>query len=101
MGAENELSYRGSPLLLTGKTSLTDICKTASVTVSLLSFPGHIIPLLDQEPGTEEEGGQVKCLGGKWNLWAGGQELVVLRKKCGILGMVVYWYITESHKACQ
>lgn len=71
MGAENELSYRGSPLLLTGKTSLTDICKTASVTVSLLSFPGHIIPLLDQEPGTEEEGGQVKCLGGKWNLWGG------------------------------
>lgn len=80
MGAENELSYRGSPLLLTGKTSLTDICKTASVTVSLLSFPGHIIPLLDQEPGTEEEGGQVKCLDGKWNLWvvggagAGGTE---------------------------
>ncbi|KAK7808238.1 hypothetical protein U0070_016963 [Myodes glareolus] len=35
-----------------------DICKTPSVTVSLLSFPGHIIPLLDQEPGTEEEGGQ-------------------------------------------
>lgn len=41
-------------------------------------------------------GWEVESLGG-----VGGQKLVVLRKKCGILGMVVCWYITESHKACQ
>lgn len=74
MGAENELSYGGSSLLLTSKTSLTDICKAASITISQLAFPEHIIPLLDQGPETEEEGGQVKCLGGKWNLWVGGRS---------------------------